>query len=142
MTTDTSEAGLETLITSQLVEGGWIEGDPHDYEREFAVDLGQLAAFLEATQAKIAEAVDIRAEGPTRRRFLSRLQGEITKRGIVDVLRHGVKHGPDEITLFYGTPSPSNVAAIELYAHNRFVVTRQLRYSRDETQLALARIIQ
>ena len=38
---------------------------------------------------------------------------------------------------FYGTPSPGNPAATERYAQNRFSVTRQLRYSRDETQRAL-----
>jgi type I restriction enzyme R subunit len=38
---------------------------------------------------------------------------------------------------FYGTPSPGNATAAERFAQNRFSVTRQLRYSRDETQLAL-----
>ena len=31
---------------------------------------------------------------PKRQQFLHRLQGEIAKRGVVDVLRHGIKHGP------------------------------------------------
>src|SRR5690606_22763851 len=39
--------------------------------------------------------------------------------------------------LFYGTPSPGNMKAAERYAANRFSVTRQLRYSRDEAQRAL-----
>ncbi len=59
------------------------------------------------------------------------------KRGTIDVLRHGIKHGPHHLDLFYGTPSPGNAKAAERYAANRFSVTRQLRYSRDETQLAL-----
>ena len=59
------------------------------------------------------------------------------KRGIIDVLRKGVKDGPHHVELFYGTPSPGNPAAAERYAQNRFSVTRQLRYSRDETQRAL-----
>src|SRR5207245_10150779 len=75
--------------------------------------------------------------GPRRRQFLARLQGEVSKRGSIDVLRHGIKHGPHHLDLFYGTPSPGNVKAQERYAANRFSVTRQLRYSRDETQLAL-----
>ena len=37
----------------------------------------------------------------------------------------------------YGTPSPENEKAKTLYGRNRFSVTRQLHYSRDETQLAL-----
>ena len=39
--------------------------------------------------------------------------------------------------LFYGTPSAGNVQARERFEQNRFTVTRQLRYSRDETQRAL-----
>jgi type I restriction enzyme, R subunit len=56
---------------------------------------------------------------------------------VINVLRHGVKHGPHLLDLFYGTPSPGNPKAAERFAANRFSVTRQLRYSRDETQLAL-----
>ena len=65
------------------------------------------------------------------------MQGEITKRGTVDVLRKGIKRGPHQIDLLYGTPSPGNDRAKILNRQNRFSVTRQLRYSRDETQLSL-----
>lgn len=139
MTTDTSERGLETLIIRDMTStsGGWIEGKASDYDREYCVDLTQLAAFLNDTQPEISEALDLEEDSPTRRKFLARLQREITKRGIVDVLRKGIKHGPREITLFYGSPSPGNDRAKTQYEANRFSVTRQLRYSRDETQLAL-----
>ena len=53
------------------------------------------------------------------------------------MLRHGIKHGPHDLDLFYGTPSPGNDKAAERFEQNRFSVTRQLRYSRDETQRAL-----
>ncbi len=77
------------------------------------------------------------SDSPTRRQFLARLQGEVARRGIIDVLRNGVKHGQHSLDLFYGTPSPGNVKAAERFAANRFSVTRQLRYSRDETRRAL-----
>jgi type I restriction enzyme R subunit len=135
--TDTTEKGLESLIVGHMTTSGWIASDPKDYEREYAVDLVQLRAFLRVTQPALVEAFELDADGPVRRKFLARLQGEITKRGIVDVLRKGVKHGPHQVELFYGTPSPGNAKAEEQFAANRFNVTRQLRYSRDETQLAL-----
>ncbi len=157
MTTDTSEKGLEALICTVLTGvdcddppqggmvrerpssygAGWICGDPQDYDREYCVDLAQLSAFLHATQLNAAESLGLDEDGPARRRFLARLQGEVTKRGTVDVLRNGIKHGPHQIDLMYGTPSPGNEKAKVLYEQNRFSVTRQLRYSQDNIQLAL-----
>jgi type I restriction enzyme, R subunit len=137
MKTDTSEKGLESLIVADMTAAGWIQGDPKQYEREFAVDLTQLTAFLTSTQPELLDHLDLPNANPARQKFLARLQGEITKRGVIDVLRHGIKHGPHHLDLFYGTPSPGNAKAAERFAQNRFSVTRQLRYSRDETQLAL-----
>ena len=155
MTTDTSELGLERLIVAAMTgvapaAGGgvaetpvtygdwhWVEGNPHDYDRGHAIDLVQLTAFLQATQPEVADALDLANDGPTRLRFLARLQGEITRRGTIDVLRSGLKHRQHNVDLFYGTPSPGNPTAAERFALNRFTVTRQLRYSKDETQLAL-----
>ena len=116
---------------------GWGGGNFHDYEREYCVDLAQLSGFLRATQPEAAESLGLSETGPTRRRFLARLQGEISKRGTIDVLRHGIRHGAHDLDLFYGTPSADNPEAQERFRQNRFTVTRQLRYSRDETQRAL-----
>ncbi len=162
MTTDTTERGLERLICLALTGSpcdpipagdgratavredpstyggsGWLAGQATDYDREHCVDLAHLSAFLRGTQPDVAEALDLDADGPTRRKFLARLQGEVAKRGAIDVLRNGLKHGAHPIDLFYGTPSLGNTRATALHAANRFSVTRQLRYSRDETQLAL-----
>ncbi|MGH8568698.1 MAG: type I restriction endonuclease, partial [Gammaproteobacteria bacterium] len=158
MPSDTSERGLERLTCTALTGSpcdpdtahtdavrersasygaGWVCSAPESYDREYCVDLVQLSAFLRATQPDTSEALDLGQDGPTRRKFLARLQGEISKRGTIDVLRRGLKHGPHHLDLFYGTPSPGNAKAAELNRANRFSVTRQLRYSRDETQLAL-----
>ena len=157
MTTDTSERGLERLICTALAGHpceppkaetvgepatgyggvGWSGGNWLDYDREHCVDLPQLAAFLKATQPHLLDSLNLYADSPTRRKFLARLQGEIAKRGTIDVLRHGIKHGPHHLDLFYGTPSPGNEKAKERFELNRFTVTRQLRYSRDETQRSL-----
>jgi type I restriction enzyme R subunit len=158
MATDTTEKGLESLIVSVMTGQstrtaanftgvgesvpayggtGWILGNSADYNREYAVDLLQLRAFVDATQPRLIETLDLDHDSPTRRKFLARLQGEITRRGVIDVLRNGLNHGAVSLDLFYGTPSPGNAKATERFAANRFSVTRQLRYSRDETQLAL-----
>jgi type I restriction enzyme R subunit len=139
MPTDTSEKGLETIIVNAMLERGWMQSQPQDYNREYAVDLAQLRAFLELTQPDILPLLDLNDENsPTRRQFLSRLQGQITQRGVIDVLRNGISHGRiAELNLFYGTPSKDNPTAQKRFGANRFSVSRQLRYSRDETRLAL-----
>src|SRR5262249_35323208 len=143
MKTDTSEKGLEALIVDYMAaverspEEGWIAGKPEDYDRSYAIDLIQLRAFVAATQPPLIDALDLHKDSPTRQKFVARLQGEITKRGVIDVLRNGVKHGPHSIDLFYGTPTPGNTKAEERYAANRFSVTRQLCYSLDELMNAL-----
>ena len=157
MTTDTSERGLERLICTALAGHpceppaantvaeppasyggvGWSGGSYLDYDREWCVDLVQLAAFLHDTQPEVSEALALGKDGPTRRKLLARLQGEIAKRGTIEVLRHGIRHGAHDLDLFYGTPSPGNEQARDRFERNRFTVTRQLRYSRDETQRAL-----
>ena len=138
MPTDTSEGGLEATIVNAMLERGWIQSIPGDYNREYAVDLVQLRAFLEATQPDALDHFTLDPDEPAGRQFLARLQGEITKRGVIDVLRKGISHGRlNDLRLFYGTPSAGNPTAQARFAANRFSVTRQLRYSRDETRLAL-----
>ena len=99
MTTDTTEKGLEALIVRDLTAAGWLVGTPEAYDREYAVDLAQLGAFLQTTQPEAADALDLDADSPTRRKFLARLQGEVSRRGVIDVLRHGAKHGPHNLGL-------------------------------------------
>jgi type I restriction enzyme R subunit len=159
-TSDTSEKGLESLIFNSLtgyrskaISGsedvqesvsagtGYLAGDPKDYYRDYAVDLDKLLAFIQDTQPSVFSQLGIATEGPTKLKFLARLQGEIARRGVVDVLRKGIHHGPALVDLFYGTPSPGNAKAVERFAANLFSVTRQLHYSRDESQLSLDLVI-
>ena len=137
MPTDTSEKGLETRICNLLLESGWLPGENQDYNAASCVDLAHLAAFLHDTQPETAQALHLDSGDNARRQFLNRLKREIANRGIIEVLRNGVEHGPHSIRLFYATPSPGNQVAAELNAKNRFSVTRQLHYSPKNPNLSL-----
>jgi type I restriction enzyme R subunit len=162
MKTDTSEKGLETLImrhmtgTDGLVSGaaagvteaapayggtGWFAGASAAYDREFAVDTEQLFAFLRTTQpeeyAKLGIGDYRDTKDMVRQKFLARLQGEISRHGVIHVLRIGIKHGALSFDLFYGKPSAQNAKAVARHASNRFSITRQLNYSREQTKRAL-----
>ena len=155
MSTDITEKGLETLIMRHMTgtDGlavqpnmvaecpppyggtGYTAGSAQDFDRAHALDVPQLFAFLRATQPeafkKLAMADANDAKDINRLKFLARLSSEVGKRGVIDVLRKGLDHGPLHFDLFYGTPSQGNAKATALHAQNRFSVTRQLAYSMD-----------
>ncbi len=158
-TTDTSEKGLELLIVrsftglsdEQILRtapgiaespvgyggAGYMLGRSEDYDRDHAVDRAKLLEFLRATQPRVVELLGLDTSDVKLRQFLDRLQGEIARRGVIDALRKGVKHGPASVELFFGAPTPGNTKAGALFRANVFSVTRQLRYSKDETRRAL-----
>jgi type I restriction enzyme R subunit len=153
---DTSEKGLEALIVAHLTADktagvktagerqgdyfaaapGYVQGDPADFDRDHAIDGAQLLHFLRTTQPHVVERLRL-DDDIARRGFLHRLQGELAKRGVVDVLRKGVSHQSDAVELFYGTPTPGNPQAAARFQQNIFSITRQVRYSKDERRLAL-----
>lgn len=136
--TNTKESGLETLIVKWLVDqNGYEQGTNADYNREYAVDETRLFRFLKDTQPDLLEKLGVEKSVLKKKQFLNRLQGEIAKRGIIDVLRNGVKIYPANLIMFYLTPTENNTKAKEMYEKNIFSVTRQLQYSMDATRLAL-----
>ncbi len=141
MTTDTSEKGLEALIEASLInEAGYVKGLPADYDREYCVDRPTLFRFLQTTQPAALAKLGLSASGntPADDKFLKRLFDQIQVKGIVEVLRKGIKERDQTLTLYYPKPASShNPTAAAQYAANIFSVTRQLRFSTDKTRLSL-----
>ena len=136
--TDTTEKGLESLIVRWLVDKNeYQEGTNADYNQEFAVDEIRLFRFLRDTQPDSMERLGVFASDLKKRQFLTRLHGELAKRGVIDVLRNGIKVYPVNLIMFYLTPTVGNTEAEKMFQKNIFSVTRQLRYSPDAGKLAL-----
>jgi len=146
------EESLEVLLVRQMVEVGWRQGIvnpnlavvdasqqvPVEFLPGYGIDVRQLAEFLQATQPAVAEAVGLGADWvtdtPARAQFLAKLQGEITKNGVVHVLRHGFGHrAVPHIGFYYPIPTPGNAMAAALHGANRWVVVRQVHYSPVDT---------
>lgn len=136
--TDTKESGLEALIVKWLVEhNDYEEGTNADYNKEYALDETRLFRFLKASQPDEMDKLGVFTSEQKKRNFLNRLQSELAKRGVIDVLRNGVKVYPADLIMFYLTPNENNQVAKDNYLKNIFNVTRQLRYSQDAGKLAL-----
>lgn len=136
--TNVKESGLESLLVNWLVNhNGYEQGQNRDYNTEYALDTTRLFRFLKNTQPDAMKKLQLETNPQKTAQFLARVRDEITKRGIVDVLRKGIKAYPASLIMFYMTPSVNNPAAAALYAKNIFSVTRQLHFSPDATKLSL-----
>ena len=136
--TNTKESGLEDLIVNYLIQhNGYEEGRNEDYNKEYAIDETRLFRFLQDTQPGELEKLGIFKSEQKKRSFLNRLQKELFKRGIIDILRNGMNDYPAEFVMFYLTPDEGNADAKTFFKKNIFSVIRQLRYSLDGGKLAL-----
>lgn len=134
MATDTSENGLEKIIVDWLRDhNGYEQGKPHDYNKDFALVDSWVERFVTETQPQKVEHSMCFKSPSERLKFFTRLSGEITKRGVTDVLRKGFKYNGQTFDLYYPLPSELNPSAKLAYEKNIFGVIRQVMYSKLNT---------
>ena len=132
-----TEKGFEEYVEEYLLDSGYIKGNPDDYNKEFALDTKLLFDFLEDTQPKKMERLKEIYKDQYQFKVLSRLNRELNNRGMIDVLRHGIKDYGVYLDLAYFKPvSKLNDEIVRLYEKNRISVTRQVHYStKDEKSI-------
>lgn len=130
-TTDTSEKGLETIIEKHLINhNGFIASYSADYDRDLCINEKLLFEFLAATQPNAHDTIVKRGKD----KFLKRLSDQIRQKGIVEILRNGVKDLDLRVQLYFKKPtSLLNDKAQKQYSSNIFSVTRQLYYSLENS---------
>ena len=134
MTTDTSEKNLETILVSYLRDvHGYEEGVSENYNKDYALDTERVKRFILTTQKKKAENTACFASEMSERRFFTELNKQLATRGITDMLRKGFRYISEIFDMYYPLPSELNPTAQEMYAKNIFCVTRQLFYSKDNS---------
>ena len=134
MTTDTSEKNLETILVSYLRDvHGYEEGVSENYNKDYALDTERVKRFILSTQKKKAENTACFASEMSERKFFTELNKQLATRGITDVLRKGFRYISEIFDMYYPLPSELNPTAQEMYAKNIFCVTRQLFYSKDNS---------
>src|SRR5438132_624413 len=109
MAIEHKEIAFEDAIEASLLgPGGWLAGDPRDYDAQIGLDLKQLFAFVADTQPKEwAKLIAVGGgdEAHARQRLAKRVASQIDERGAVDVLRRGVRELGVEIKLAYFKPA-------------------------------------
>ena len=134
MVTDTSEKNLETILVSHLRDiQDYEEGSSEDYSKDYALDRERVKRFIISTQKKKVENTACFKNELAERKFFTELNKQLATRGVTDVLRKGFRYISELFDMYYPLPSELNPTAQEMYAKNIFCVTRQLYYSRENS---------
>ena len=134
MPTDTSEKKLETILVSYLRDvHKYEEGVSDDYNKDYALDTERVKRFLISTQKKKVDNTACFSNPISERKFFSELNKQLANRGVTDVMRKGFRFISEIFDMYYPLPSELNPTAQELYAKNIFCVTRQLFYSKENS---------
>ena len=114
----------------EYAPGGYHRRRPEDYDRSLCLLPRDVVDFILATQPKEWQKLKAHYGGEVEARFLRRLATEIESRGVLDVLRQGIKDSGCKFHLAYFRPASGlNEEIQRLYRANLFSVIRQLRYS-------------
>ncbi|MFH1283800.1 MAG: type I restriction endonuclease [bacterium] len=127
----TNEKAFEESIEQNLLErGGYIKGDPKNFNRDLALDTTVLFKFINDTQKNMWDSLSAIHGADVEKKFLYRLNQELDTRGMLDCLRHGITDYGKKFTLAYFKPvSKLNPETQRLYGKNILTVTRQVHYS-------------
>ncbi len=135
-TTNTREIGFEELITNYLTDNNGFDQKYYSgehsghYDRKEVIDTVALFEFLESSQQLEMEKLKANYGSDYQKRFLERLQKEIREKGVLHVLRKGVKDRNCSLRIMYFVPNSNfNPELEKLWNCNSFVVARQVYYS-------------
>ncbi|MCH8010727.1 MAG: type I restriction endonuclease subunit R [Candidatus Marinimicrobia bacterium] len=132
-----TEQDFEEHIEEYLVSSGYTSSDPSIYDKTLCLIPTQLIGFIQKTQPKTFEKLEHQYGSETENKLIKRVSSQIENRGVIDVLRKGVKDRGCDFKLVYFQPkSGLNPEHKDLYKQNRFTVIRQLKYSlRNENSI-------
>lgn len=134
----TNEKAFEESIEQSLIKhGGYVKGNPADFDRTLALDHKTLFKFIKDTQKNTWDNLAAIHGAEVEKKFLYRLNQELDTRGMLDCLRHGITDYGKKFNLAYFKPvSKLNPETQKLYDKNILSVYRQVHYSaKDESSI-------
>ena len=125
-----TEKKFEDHIESHLISIGYQTRPFSEYDRTLCLLRNDVINFIRTTQpenwGRLEEIHGVDVEN----KILGRISSEISKRGVIDVLRNEVVDRGVYLKLCYFEPkSDLNPDHQKLYKSNQFIVVRQLHYS-------------
>ena len=134
------EVNFEEHIETHLNRSDYQSRQSALYDRNLCLISDETLQFIRDTQPNEYQRLERQYGADTPIKLLDRVSKQIASRGVLDVLRKGVKDRGCEFKLTYFRPSSGmNPDHQRLYAQNRFSLIRQLHYSqRNEKSLDMA----
>ena len=131
------EVNFEEHIETHLNRSDYQSRQSALYDRNLCLISDETLQFIRDTQPNEYQRLERQYGADTPIKLLDRVSKQIASRGVLDVLRKGVKDRGCEFKLTYFRPSSGmNPDHQRLYAQNRFSLIRQLHYSqRNEKSL-------
>lgn len=131
-TSDLKEKNFEADIERYLItEGGYIKGNQDTYDKERAIDMPVLISFIEKTQPKQWKRYVTKYGDKAERQMYRVFQDDVTRYGLIYVLRKGISDVGINIRFCYFAPASSlNDELVANYHANILTVTRQFAYSK------------
>ncbi len=121
------------LPYGEMAPGGYRRRAEEDYDPALCLVPRDVLDFIQATQITEWKKLAQHHGAAVREQFLRRLAGDIARRGVLDVLRTGVKDSGCKLRLAHFRPASGlNEETRRLHAANLFSVVRQLRYRPSE----------
>jgi type I restriction enzyme, R subunit len=134
------ESTFEAAIETSLHARGWVSGTAEGYDPKLGLDPVEMGDFLAQSQADEWDHLTA-AHGSVeaaRREFAKLVARQIDTRGVLDVLRHGVKDRGTLVRLAFFRPAHTlAVGALDEYDANRLTIVRQLHYSATEPRKSI-----
>ncbi len=125
-----TEKNLEEHIEKSLNQSEYKTRLYTEYDRINCSISEDIIGFIKDTQEKEYNKLQDQYGTDTDKKLITRINNEISSRGLIDVLRKGVKDRGSNFRMLYFQPKTNlNSEHKELYEKNRFVVVRQLHYS-------------
>ncbi len=131
---DTSEKNFEASIESSLLDSGYRQNSPVNYDRSLCLIPQEVFDFITATQPDEWQKYQQQYGADAEQKLLQRLSQQVKERGTLEVLRQGIKANGCTFKMAYFRPATGlNPDTQKLYAANLFAVVRQLEYSTKTT---------
>ena len=108
-----------------------------DYDKSLCLIPNDTLKFIQNTQPEEYQRLERQYGADTSEKLTLRISNQVKSRGVLDVIRKGVRDRGCHFNLTYFQPSSGmNPDHQRLYAQNRFSLIRQLHYSqRNEKSL-------